>query len=185
MPVHDWRKVETGTFHAFHNAWNTQSMGKLNGGIFPKGHDALAEQYVQGRVPDVLTSQVPEAKPHTTPVSGARNRAIALVDSPPRVRHRLIADEHAAYRARQRTLTVRRTSGHHIVAMLEIVSPANKDRVSSVQDFAKKVEAALIRGVHVLVADLILPGKHDPRGVHGEIWSRYAASKKGDIAEWH
>ena len=73
------------------------------------------------------------------------------------------------------TLTIRRTSGHHIVALLEIVSPGNKDRVSSVQDFVKKVESVLIRGIHVLIADLFPPGKHDPRGMHGEIWSRYAS----------
>jgi hypothetical protein len=35
MPVHDWRKCDTGTFHAFHNAWNTHLMGKLNAGILP------------------------------------------------------------------------------------------------------------------------------------------------------
>jgi hypothetical protein len=94
---------------------------------------------------------------------------------PPGVTHRLVADESAAYRARQRTLTVRRTSGHQIVALLEIVSPANKDRISSVQDFVKKVESVLIRGIHVLVADLLPPGKNDPQGMHGEIWTRYAS----------
>jgi hypothetical protein len=99
---------------------------------------------------------------------------ITLADSPPRVRHKLVADESAAYRARQRTLTVRRTSGHHIVALLEIISAANEDRGSSVQDFVKKVESVLSRGIHVLVADLFPPGKNDPRGMHGEIWSRYA-----------
>jgi Protein of unknown function (DUF4058) len=179
MPVHDWRKVETGTFHAFHNAWNTHLMGKLNGGILPKGYYALAEQYVRGRVPDVLTFQVPEPDQNARLVSGSGDRGIALADSPPQVRHRLIADENTAYRARQRTLTIRSTSGHHIVAMLEIVSPANKDRASSVQDFVKNVESALIRGIHVLVVDLIRPGKHDPRGIHGEIWSRYASEEYG------
>ena len=63
MPVHDWRKVDAGTFHAFHNAWNTHLMGRLNGGILPKGYYALAEQYVRGRVPDVLTFQLPEQGP--------------------------------------------------------------------------------------------------------------------------
>jgi hypothetical protein len=174
MPVHDWRKVEVGTFHAFHNAWNTHLMGTLNGGILPKGYYALAEQYVQGRVPDVLTFQVPEWQPNVTPLPAGGTRGIALADSPPRVTHRLVADESAAYRARQRTLTIRRTSGHHIVSLLEIVSPANKDRPSSVHDFLTKAEVMLQRGIHVMVADLFPPGKHDPRGMHGEIWSNYA-----------
>jgi hypothetical protein len=102
---------------------------------------------------------------------------ITLADSPPRVRHKLVADESAAYRARQRTLTVRRTSGHHIVALLETIPAAKKDRGSSVQDFVKKVESVLSRGIHVLVADLFPPGKNDPRGTHGEIWSRYALTR--------
>ncbi len=183
MPIHDWRKVEAGTFHAFHNAWNTHLMGRLNGGILPKGYYALAEQYVRGRVPDVLTLQVPERGSSATPDPTAGNRGIALADSPPRVRHKLVADESAAYRARQRTLTIRRTSGHHIVALLEIVSPGNKDRETSVQDFVKKVETVLVRGIHVLVADLFPPGKHDPRGMHGEIWSRYASREYEPPAE--
>jgi len=175
MPIHDWRKVEAGTFHAFHNAWNTHLMGRLNGGILPNGYYALAEQYVRGRVPDVLTFEVPERGSGATSSPTAGSRGIALADSPPRVRHKLVADESAAYRARQRTLTIRRTSVHYIVALLEIVSPGNKDRETSVQDFVKKVESVLVRGIHVLIVDLFPPGKHDPRGMHGEIWSRYAS----------
>ena len=72
-------------------------------------------------------------------------------------------------------MTIRRTSGHHIVALLEIVSPGNKGRETSVQDFVKKVESVLVRGIDVVVADLLPPGKHDPRGMQGEIWSRYAS----------
>jgi hypothetical protein len=177
MPVHDWRKVEAGTFHAFHNAWNTHLMGRLNGGILPKGYYALAEQYVRGRVPDVRTFQVPERSTDAARIPTAGNRGIALADSPPRVRHKLVADESAAYRARQRTLTIRRLSGHQIVAILEIVSPGNKVRETSVQDFVKKVESVLARGIHVLVADLFPPGKHDPRGMHGQICSRYASQE--------
>jgi hypothetical protein len=121
MPVHDWRKVDAGTFHAFHNAWNTHLMGRLNGGILPKGYYALAEQHVRGRVRDILTFQLPEQGSTATPSPASGNRGIALADSPPRVHRRLVADESASYRARQRTLTIRRTSGHQIVALPEIV----------------------------------------------------------------
>ena len=40
MPVHDWTKVDVGTFHSFHNAWITHLMGKLNGGVLPEGYYA-------------------------------------------------------------------------------------------------------------------------------------------------
>jgi hypothetical protein len=183
MPVHDWRKVETGTFHAFHNAWNTHLMGKLNAGILPEGYYALAEQHIRGRVPDVLTFQVPDRGLSAPPVSAGGNRGIALADSPPQVRRRLVADAIAVYRARQRTLTIRETSGHRVVALLEIVSPGNKDRVLSVEDFGLKIETVLNRGIHVLVADLFPPGKFDPRGIHGEIWSRYSSEEYKPPAE--
>jgi hypothetical protein len=177
MLVHDWRKVETGTFHAFHNAWNTHLMGRLNAGILPEGYYALAEQHVRGRVPDVLTFQIPERGSSVPPVIPGGNRGIALADSPPQVRRRLVADASSVYRARQRTLTIRQTSGHRVVALLEIVSPGNKDRASSVEDFGLKIETVLNRGIHILVADLFPPGKFDRRGIHGEIWSRYSSEE--------
>ena len=60
MPVHDWTKVDAGTFHSFHNAWITHLMGKLNGGVLPEGYYALSEQYSSGLIPDVLTLSLPE-----------------------------------------------------------------------------------------------------------------------------
>src|SRR5437868_9768267 len=63
MPVHDWSKVEAGTFHSFHNAWITHLMGKFNGGLLPEGYYALSEQYSAGPIPDVLTLHLPEMSP--------------------------------------------------------------------------------------------------------------------------
>jgi hypothetical protein len=72
--------------------------------------------------------------------------------------------------SRQRTLTIRHVTGHRIVALLEIVSPANKDRRQHVDDFVAKVTSALEQGVHVTVADLFAPGSQDPTGMNGAIW---------------
>jgi hypothetical protein len=77
---------------------------------------------------------------------------------------------------RRRTLAVRHVSGHRLVAILEVVSPANKDRVDRVEDFAAKVVAALDAGVHVLVVDLFPPGPRDPYGLHGVIHQRMEQS---------
>lgn len=35
MPVHDWTRVDAGTFHAFHTAWITHLSETLNGGLLP------------------------------------------------------------------------------------------------------------------------------------------------------
>jgi hypothetical protein len=89
----------------------------------------------------------------------------------------LTADAPAAYQSRRRTLAIRHVSDHRIVALVEIVSPGNKDRDSSVDSFVNKVDSARTTDIHVLVADLFPPGKHDPRGIHGAIWARYGAAE--------
>jgi uncharacterized protein DUF4058 len=171
MPVHDWTKVEAGTFHSFHNAWITHLMGKFNGGLLPEGYYALTEQYSSGPIPDVLTLHVPDLGPGPNPPP--RERGIALAEAPPQVSRKLVADPKAVYRARRRTLTIRHASGHRIVAFLEIISPGNKDRTASVEEFVNKIDSALMQRVHVMVIDLFPPGRFDPRGIHGAIWARY------------
>ena len=89
----------------------------------------------------------------------------------PRVRHRLTIS--SAAREMRRTLAIRQVSGDRVVALVEIVSPANKDRPVSVEQFANKAEMALRQGIHVVMADLFPPGPHDPRGMHAAIWERF------------
>ena len=81
---------------------------------------------------------------------------------------------------RRRSLAIRHVSGHRLVALIEIVSPANKDRARHVADFADKVESALNAGVHVLLIDLIPPGPHDRAGLHGVILQRLEDSDELD-----
>jgi len=173
MPLHDWTKVEAGIFHDFHSSWIIHLKESLNEGLLPAGYYALAEQHVRGRIPDVLTLQVPDRTMAPAPMH--RDRGLALADAPPRVSRKLVADSAALYQPRRRTLTVRHMSDHHIVALLEIVSPGNKDRASAVAAFVDKVDSAIEWDIHVLVADLFPPGKHDPRGIHGAIWEHYGA----------
>jgi hypothetical protein len=93
-----------------------------------------------------------------------------VAEAPPRVR-RVQTVEPAAL-ARRRSLAIRHVSGHRLVALLEIVSLANKDRPSHVEEFAAKAVDALDVGVHVLVVDLFPPGPHGPQGVHGVVRQR-------------
>ena len=171
MPVHDWTKVDAGTFHSFHNAWITHLMGKLNSGVLPDGYYALSEQHSSGPIPDVLTLNLPDPGPGPSPAP--REGGIALADAPPRIGRKLIADPKAVYRARRRTLTIRHASGNRIVAFLEILSPGNKDRTSSVQEFVNKVNSALVQGIHVMIVNLFSPGRFDPQGPQGAVWARY------------
>ena len=49
------------------------------------------------------------------------------------------------------------------------MSPANKDRASSVSEFGQKAHLALQHGCHLVVVDLFPPSAHDPEGLHGAI----------------
>lgn len=43
MPIHDWSRVDAGTFHAFHGAWITHLMGALNAGVLSERCYAIQE----------------------------------------------------------------------------------------------------------------------------------------------
>ena len=60
-----------------------------------------------------------------------------------------------------------------MIALLEIVSPANKDRPESVEEFVAKAVEALDLGLHLLLLDLFPPGRHDPRGMHAAVWNHF------------
>ncbi|HTU16510.1 MAG TPA: DUF4058 family protein [Gemmataceae bacterium] len=170
MPVHDWTRVAAGIFHDFHVAWIPEIRKVLNGGLLPHGYYALAEQHAGRRIADVLTlhaSRPPvEPEPPLPPATGGT----LLAEAPPKVRRRKTIEQDL--RSLRRSLAIRHVSGHRLIALLEIVSPANKDRAESVEEFADKVESALRVGVHVVLVDLFPPSPHDPRGMHDVIQQR-------------
>lgn len=166
MPVHDWTRVEAGIFHAFHTTWISEMQNALNEGLLPEGFYALAEQHVGRSIADVLTLHTgPKTLEPFQSVSSAGGLAVA--EAPPRVRRRQTVE--SASLIRRRTLTIRHVSGHRIIALIEIVSPANKDRREHVEEFAEKAVSALDAGVHLLLVDLFPPGPYDPYGMHGVI----------------
>jgi hypothetical protein len=171
MPVHDWTRVEAGIFHSFHNAWITHLSEALNRGVLPPDYYALGEQHAGRIVADVLTlhARLPNDPPAPPPFDATGG--IALAEAPPQVRRQLTGSE--SYRQRRRSLSIRHVSGHRLVALIEIVSPANKDRPESVEALVGKTLSALELGVHVLLVDLLPPGRHDPRGMHGAVWDEY------------
>src|SRR5437588_13099310 len=90
MPVHDWTRVDAGTFHAFHTSWITHLMEALNAGLLPKGYYALAEQVATRMQTDVLTLRAP--LPDNLPGAGALKGVMAVADAPPRARLSLRPD---------------------------------------------------------------------------------------------
>lgn len=163
MPVHDWTRVDAGIFHHFHLEWVTELCNTLNRGLLPREYYALTEQHAGRRIADVLTLHAAIGADESAPTGG-----VAVAEAPPKVRRRFTAS--VTPESRRRTVTIRHVSGDRIVALVELVSPANKDRSEHVIQFCAKVEEALRSNIHVLVVDLFPPGPHDPQGMHGAIW---------------
>jgi hypothetical protein len=173
MPVHDWTQVEAGVFHSFHTTWIGQINNALNGGVLPEGYYALAEQHMGMGVADVLTLHASAAGPTAVPTSSPGDvGGIAVAAAPPLVQRKQTADFGPL--GRRRSIAIRHVSGHRLVALLEILSPANKDRMASIHEFTDKAAEALHVGVHLLVIDLFPPGKFDPAGMHGVMWEQIA-----------
>lgn len=173
MPIHDWTRVEAGIFHSHHGCWITEIQMALNDGLLPAGFYALSEQHAGRAITDVLmlhaSPELTEPATFLPPLPfPANGGGTAVAEAPPRVRRKRTFD----MAMRQRTLAIRHVSGHRLVALLEIVSPANKDRAESVNGFAGKILSALHFGVHILLVDLFPPGPFDPQGMHGAIKQR-------------
>ncbi len=166
MPIHDWTLVDAGTFHAFHTGWITHLSETMNAGLLPAGYYAMPEQHLGRSIGDVLTLHAGDLSSDAEP-SGSQG-GLAVATAPPQIQQRLVASASAA--SRRRTLVVRHVTGHRIVALVEIVSPANKDRRSHVDDLAIKIASSVGAGVNVLLVDLLPPSAHDPSGLHGAVW---------------
>jgi len=180
MPMQDWTRVSAGTFHAFHNGWITHLQERLNEGLLPPPYYALGEQRAGDITPDVLalrtTEEVPQERPWEGASSGAPSELVAVAEAPPKVQLAQEAlDDLAFYLARQRTIVIRHSSGDRVVALVEIISPANKHTQQTLEAFADKAIAALHEGIHILVIDLFPPTAYDPDGIHGYIWHRLLA----------
>jgi hypothetical protein len=152
--------------HAFHTAWTGALQNVLNQGLLPEGYYALAEQHAGRAITDVLTlhaSPEPPKPAWLRPDTGG----IAMAEAPPRVQRKQTVE--AGTPARRRSLAIRQISGHRLIALIEIISPANKDRTEHVDELVDKAVSALDRGVHLLLVNIFPPGPHDPSGIHGSI----------------
>jgi hypothetical protein len=165
MPIHDWKRVDAGIFHAFHHEWISEISRSLNRGLLPADYYALPEQVAAGFGPDVLTLQEPSAGGDPSP-GGVATAAR------PRPRTRFIAESDAEfYRRKKSSIAVRYVSGDRIVAMVEIVSPGNKASRDGFRAFVNKACELLEHRIHLLIVDPFPPTRRDPDGVHAAIWA--------------
>jgi hypothetical protein len=165
MPVHDWTRVEAGIFHDFHHGWIEEIKRALNRGLLPPDYYALAEQIAGGLGPDVLSLQRPavDVPPSESP------GGVALAEAPPKVRFHC-KSESSHYAAKAKSVVVHHCSDHRVVAVVEIVSPGNKNNRNGLRAFVNKAGELLQAGIHLLVLDLFPPSERDLEGIHRLIW---------------
>jgi Protein of unknown function (DUF4058) len=146
MPVHDWTRVDAGIFHHFHFVWIGALAGVLNRGLLPHDYYAMAEQTTGGLGPDVPSLQLS------------------------------LRAEAGWYAAKANTIVIRHVSNHPIVAMVELVSPGNKNSRHGLRSFVEKAVYVLRGGIHLVIVDLFPPGTRDPQGLHKAIWDEFIDS---------
>lgn len=160
MPIHDWTRVQAGDFHDFHQCWVVAIRSALNAGRLPPGYFAMAEQVTGRPIPDVVTLESFDAE--RTGEGG-----IAVASAPPaaRVVTRLDA---IRYADRVDRVVIRHGRGR-VVAVIEILSPGNKESRSAIRSFVEKSVDFLRQGVSLLIVDLFPPTPRDPQGIHKAI----------------
>ncbi len=163
MPIHDWSRVRANRFHDFHQRWMIALSNALNAGRLPPGYFAMVEQKTGGPEPDVVTLELP-----TT--TAAPPGGLGVLTAPPKARFVQRA-ESASYARKANRIAVRHPDGD-VVAIIEIVSPGNKDSRDALRTFTRKAVAFLQAGIHLLLVDLFPPGRRDPQGIHKAIWDR-------------
>jgi hypothetical protein len=165
MPMHDWSRVTAGVYHNFRFLWIATIIDCLNAGLLPKGMIAMAEQIVGGVEPDVVTLQrndvdFPASIGHTA----------TMIEAPPRPKTQFVVPvEVERYAAKANRVVVRHSLGK-IVAVVEIVSPGNKDTRHALRSFVEKTVDLLYEDINLLVIDPFPPGARDPQGIHKAIW---------------
>ena len=165
MPIHDWTREDAGTYHNFHQSWTVQLNHALNAKRLPPGYFAMTDQRVAGE-PDVVTLHSNAILGPGSPTSGG----LAVAERPPKVRTVRAETDAGTYARRANRIVIKHKKGQ-VVAIIEIVSPGNKDRAQSVNQFVEKVRDFLRKGIHVLFVDPFPPGVHDPHGLHVAVWA--------------
>jgi hypothetical protein len=163
MPIHDWSRVPSGLFHHFHQHWAVEIASTLNRGRLPKGLSALVEQHAGPRESDVLTIEARPKRRLGDELDGG------VTTLPPPVTRIMRSTTKQIYASRANRIVVKHHLGR-IVALIEIVSPGNKDSRASLGDFVEKIVDCLRKGIHVLIVDLFPPTQRDPYGIHKVIW---------------
>jgi hypothetical protein len=172
MPIHDWTRAQAGDFHHFHQRWISALTDALNGGVLPPEFLALAEQVTGRPIPDVVTLQ-------TRSPSGEMG-GVAIAPAPPPSARVIQKFERINYARRADRVVIRHGRGR-IVAIIEILSPGNKESRHAIRSFVENAADILSQGIHLVVVDLVPATPRDAQGIHKAIWDEFAEDEPFDF----
>jgi hypothetical protein len=165
MPMHDWSRVQSGVYHNFHVLWLSAITNRLNAGLLPQGMIAMAEQVVGGPEPDVVTLQQNDI------LFSKNGGSIATVtEAMPKPKTEFVIQvENERYASKANRVVIRHALGK-VVAVVELVSPGNKDSRHALRSFVEKTVDLLYDNINLLIIDPFPPSPRDPQGIHKAIW---------------
>jgi hypothetical protein len=164
MPIHDWKNGYHGVFHDFHQTWIGRIKEALNARL-PKGYYALTEQSAAGVSQGSIEADIIALQSNDFDV----DQGGTVTAERPKAKI-FATTEMARYAKKQSRVAIRHTSNNRVVAVVEVLSPGNKNRRLHFSRFVRKAVDLLERGVHFAVYDVLAPTKPCPAGIHAAIW---------------
>ncbi len=136
-------------WESFHVNWAGAIADVLNERLLPEGYFAEEHAHIGARV-EIDVATFADAPP-ATPGNGATTTLSARVWTPPEPPVVLPA----AFPDSFEVLVFEAEGGARLVAAIELVSPANKDRAAHRRAFAIKCASYLCQGVGLVIVDIV------------------------------
>jgi hypothetical protein len=168
MPLHRWPNPHV-PWRSFHRHWIVRLVEYLNQDVLPPIFYARPTEFIIGVEPDVLLLQEHDQPNGFTSTQTALAEATltAVLPAPAELP---IVGIYSSYDATR------------LVAVIELVSPGNKDRPEAIQAFVEKVVFLLQDGVHVLVIDVLsLPQLSIRRPILGRLGLEQETAAEGTL----
>lgn len=142
MPLHDWATLSG--WDGVHQVWMVELLYAIKPQLPP------AYRAYIGTTPAFAIGSPNDSRPDV----GVRDWPAGEPQSPPATDTGQEPDEEVAVATISADTALLVESGGRLVAAIELVSPRNKDRLSSQAAYAGAYAAYLLRGVHLLLVDV-------------------------------
>jgi hypothetical protein len=179
MPINDWTRIDPRLFQSFHLSWICSLSDALNQGALPGSHYAMIERK---ELPPLYDFADLGPAPKVSREDEKANASVvrhASDEAPPGRMVRRSSDHGYADVANRITI---RNLDSEVVSVIEIVVPGNKATAAALRFFVDRSATFLRHGIHLLVIDLFPPTRHDPYGVHAEIWHEFVDEDEQQLA---